>query len=324
MPVLKFIKKIPGGLMVIPLFLGVIFNTFFPASLEIGSFTTHLWKTGALPILAVFLFCNGAQINIKQAGKPILRGAVLQVSKFLIGAAIGIAVNAIWGPAGVLGLTPLALVAALTNNNGGLYAALAGEYGDSNDVGAVSVLTISDGPFLTMVAFGLTGIANIPLMMLAGAIIPIIAGCMLGNLDEELRAWLKPGTVLLIPFFAFPLGAQLNLGQLITSGAPGIILGVLCCITTGLGGYYALKLIRHKKPQVGAAIGTTAGNAAATPAALAATDPVSFSAFEAAATAQIAAAIIITAILCPIFVNFLNKSERNRNCDGNRSRRIKQ
>ena len=224
-----------------------------------------------------------------------------------IGAAIGIAVNAIWGPAGVFGITPLVLIAALTNNNGGLYAALAGEYGDSNDVGAVSVLTISDGPFLTMVAFGLTGIANIPLLMLAGAILPIVIGCILGNLDEDLRNWLKPGAVLLIPFFAFPLGAQLHLEQLITAGASGIILGVLCCITTGLGGYYTLKLIRHKNPQVGAAIGTTAGNAAATPAALAAADPASFSAFETAATAQIAAAIIVTAILCPILVNLLNK-----------------
>ena len=54
--------------MVIPLFLGITVNTFFPQILEIGGFTSHLWKTGAMPILAVFLFCNGAQINVKEAG----------------------------------------------------------------------------------------------------------------------------------------------------------------------------------------------------------------------------------------------------------------
>jgi len=297
--------------MVIPLLLGVLINTFFPQALEIGGFTSHLWKTGAMPILATFLFCNGAQINIKQAGKPILKGVVLTLSKFILGACIGITVNKIWGPAGVLGITPLAIIAALTNNNGGLYAALAGELGDSNDVGAISILAISDGPFLTMVAFGLTGIGDIPSIMLVATILPIVLGCILGNLDEEFRKWLAQGTVVLIPFFAFPLGAGLNLGQVVQAGGPGIILGVICVIITGLGGYWSMKLIRSERPYVGAAVGTTAGNAAATPAALVLADP-AFIPYSDTAIAQIAAAIIVTAILCPILVNMLYKYEQTK------------
>jgi 2-keto-3-deoxygluconate permease len=308
MTILKTIRKIPGGLMVIPLLLGVVINTFFPKALEIGGFTSHLWKTGALPILAVFLFCNGAQINVKQAGKPLLKGVVLTLSKLLMGAFLGIAVNKIWGPTGVLGLTPLALIAAITNSNGGLYSALAGEFGDSTDVGAVSILSINDGPFFTMVAFGLTGIGDIPLLMLVATILPIVVGCVLGNLDEGLRKWLEPGTVILIPFFAFPLGAGLNLGQLIHAGGPGILLGLLCAVLTGFGGYWSMKLIRSENPHVGAAIGTTAGNAAATPAALAIADP-SLLPYADAAIVQIAAAIIVTAILCPVLVNMLYRFE---------------
>jgi len=95
---------------------------------------------------------------------------------------------------------------------------LAGEFGDSNDVGAISILSISDGPFLTMVAFGLTGIGDIPVIMLVATILPIVVGCILGNLDEDLRKWLAPGTVVMIPFFAFPLGAGLNLEQLLLAG----------------------------------------------------------------------------------------------------------
>lgn len=309
MNILQMVKKVPGGLMVIPLLLGAAINTFFPQVLEIGGFTTHLWKTGALPILAVFLFANGAQISVKQAGLPLYKGAMLTLVKFLIGAGVGVVVNRIWGPMGVLGLSPLVLIAALTNSNGGLYAALAGEYGDSTDVGAVSILSINDGPFFTMLAFGATGIAEIPFIALVATIVPILAGFILGNMDEEIRKFLAPATVIMIPFFAFPLGSALNFRQLIEAGGPGILLGVLVTVLTGFGGYYLFKAMRVDNPQIGAAIGTSAGNSVATPAALAAVDP-SLVDIAATATAQIAAAIIVTAILAPLLVSWLDKREK--------------
>jgi 2-keto-3-deoxygluconate permease len=309
MQILKTVRRIPGGLMVVPLLLGAAINTFFPSLLTIGGFTTHLFKTGALPILAVFLFCNGAQISVKQAGAPLAKGLGLTLSKFIIGAGLGVLVNTLFGPAGVLAISPLAIIAAITNSNGGLYAALAGEYGDSTDVGAVSILSINDGPFFTMLAFGITGIATVPLIALVATIVPILIGFVLGNLDEELRTFLDKGTTVLIPFFAFPLGAALNFGQIIQAGLPGIVLGAACTLLTGIGGYFTMKLLKSKHPQVGVAIGTTAGNAVATPVALAAIDP-SLTAISAQATVQIAAAIIVTAILCPMFVNYMDKREK--------------
>lgn len=309
MNILQMVKKVPGGLMVIPLLLGAAINTFFPEILEIGGFTTSLWKTGALPILAVFLFANGAQISVKQAGMPLYKGAMLTLVKFLIGAGVGLIVNRIWGPLGVLGLSPLVLIAALTNSNGGLFAALAGEYGDSTDVGAVSILSINDGPFFTMLAFGATGIAEIPFIALVATIVPILAGFILGNMDEEIRKFLAPVTVIMIPFFAFPLGAALNFRQLIEAGGPGILLGLIVTVLTGFGGYFLFKAMKVEHPQIGAAIGTSAGNSVATPAALAAVDP-SLLGIAATATAQIAAAIIVTAILAPLLVSWLDKKEK--------------
>lgn len=141
MNILDTVKKVPGGLMIIPLLLGALINTFAPSVLEIGGFTTAMFKTGASAILGVFLFCNGAQINVRQAGPSLAKGVGLTAIKFVIGAAIGYLVNAIFGEAGFLTITPLAFIAALTNSNGGLYAALAAEYGDSTDVGAVSILS---------------------------------------------------------------------------------------------------------------------------------------------------------------------------------------
>lgn len=317
MKILQTVRKIPGGLMVVPLLLGAVINTFFGNYLWTafdGTFTTYLWKSGAMPILAVFLFCNGATIDFKKAGVPLAKGVIITAVKVLLGIAIGLLVNSVWGADGIMGLTPLAIVAAIANSNGGLYASLAGEYGDATDVGAVSILSINDGPFFTMVALGASGIASIPFNTLIGCVIPIVIGCILGNLDEDIRQFCIPGATMMIPFFAFPLGAGLNLKNLIVGGVPGILLGIVCTLVTGLIGYLVYKLLQPVKglgiehPEVGAAIGTTAGNAAATPAAVAAADA-SLLAISEAATAQVTCAVIVTAILCPLVVTWLHNME---------------
>lgn len=297
--------------MVVPLLLGAAINTFAPGALDIGGFTTALFKSSATAMIAFFCLCNGAQISVKQAGKPLLKGVLLTFIKFALGALIGWIVGKTFGMSGILGITPLALIAAMTNSNGGLYAALAGQYGDANDVGAVSILSLNDGPFFTMIALGASGLANIPFITLVACIIPILIGFILGNLDPDIKELFAKGTVLPIPFFAFSLGAGLNFGQIIKAGLPGIILGVAVTLITGLGGYFVMKLIRSEHPEAGAAIGTTAGNAVGTPEAVAAADP-TLAAIAAVSTVQVAAAIIVTAVCCPLLVNFLAKHERRK------------
>lgn len=306
MNILDKVKKVPGGLMIIPLLIGAFMNTFFPQSLEIGGFTTATFKTGANALLGAFLFCNGAQISLKQAGISLKKGFALTLIKFLIGAGIGWLVNLIFGEIGFLTITPVAIIASLTNSNGGLYAALASEYGDSTDVGAVSILSINDGPFLTMVALGATGIAKIPFIALVATIVPIIIGFVLGNLDEKIAKFLKPGTEILIPFFAFPLGANLDFKNLLAAGIPGILLGIICTLLTGFGGYLIMKLLKVKNPGVGWAIGTTAGNSVGTPAALLALGAITEK-VSTLATGQLTAAIIVTALFAPLLTDHFSK-----------------
>lgn len=311
MKILKTVEKVPGGLMVIPLLIGATVNTLAPNLLEIGGFTTALFKESATALIALFVLCNAAQIDFRQAGKPLYQGLVYILVKFLIGASVGWIVGKTYGNLGILGLTPLALVGGITSSNGGLYAALANQYGDSTDVGAVSILSMNSGPFFTMLAFGITGIANIPFTTFISVLIPVVIGFTLGNLDKELRILLGKGTTFLIPFFAFPLGAALDFRTIMGAGVPGIILGVIVTLLTGLGGYFATGLFGKKKA-VGAAIGTTAGNAVGTPALIALADP-SLQPIVGTVTAQIAASVLVTAVLCPLLVSFLDKNRKIKN-----------
>jgi 2-keto-3-deoxygluconate permease len=159
----------------------------------------------------------------------------------------------------------------------------------------------NDGPFFEMAFMAGTGLANIPWITLWAVVVPILIGMLLGNLDDDIRAFLKPGVMLSIPFFAFPLGAGLSLNQLVEAGIPGIILGLLTLVITGGGSYFVYKFLVPKSLRK--------GNAAATPAAFAAVDP-SFAAYAPIATAQVGASIVIAAILCPLLVDFLARRER--------------
>lgn len=306
MKICATMKKFPGGMMVIPLLIGCAVNTFVPQFLEIGGFTTALFKSGQSTLVGLFIFCSGATINVKQVGKPLYKGAVLTILKLVIGVIIGYLLNLIFGPAGILGLTPFAVISAVTNSNGAIYTALAKEFGDDTDVGAIAVLSLNDGPFLTMIALGTTGLASIPVLSIVAAIIPLIIGMILGNLDSDFRDLLSKGLNMILPVNGFVFGANMSLVDIAKAGVPGILLGLITVFSTGVLTYIIYSAIRRKPDPMGMAIGTVGGNAVATPASVAMADP-SLEPYVESATAQTAAAVVITAILTPILTGWVSR-----------------
>ncbi|MEQ5754405.1 MULTISPECIES: 2-keto-3-deoxygluconate permease 1 [unclassified Providencia] len=310
MQIKKSIERIPGGMMVVPLVLGALINTFAPQALEIGGFTTSLFKNGAPALIGAFLLCMGAGISFKAAPQALLQGGTITLTKLVVAIALGLGVDYLFGMEGIFGLAGVAIIAAMSNSNGGLYAALVGEFGNKRDVGAISILSLNDGPFFTMIALGAAGMANIPLMALVAVLVPLIVGMILGNLDPHMRDFLTKGGPILIPFFAFALGAGINLEMLLQGGLAGILLGVL---TTFVGGWFNIRADRLVGGSgiAGAAASSTAGNAVATPLAIAQADP-SLEAIALSAAPLIAASVITIAILTPILTSWVAKRQQAR------------
>ena len=170
------------------------------------------------------------------------------------------------------GFSTLAVVAAINDTNGGLYMALMNQYGRAEDAAAYSVMSLESGPFLTMVTLGVAGLSAFPWQALVGAILPLALGMLLGNLDPELREFLGKAAPVLIPFFAFALGATLNLKLVWKAGLSGLALGIAVLILSAFFLASADRLTGGKGT-AGIAASTTAGNAAAVPALVAAANP---------------------------------------------------
>lgn len=317
-----WIKKfdvIPGALMIVPLMLAAFINSFFPEVLQIGGFTTALFKTGLPSILGLFFFCLGSQLDFRTTRPTLEKGISLLLGKVGIGVATGLLV-AFFVPNGmILGLTPMVIIAGMTNSNGALYAALMASFGNKVDRGATAVLALNDGPFITMLALGVAGLASFPITALMAMIIPLILGFILGNLSPSARTFLKPGENLLIPFLGFLVGSSIEFKMLFTSGLQGIVLGLAAVFLSGVAGMAALWLyhVIHRHPREtrsiigGAAEGTVAGNSIATPAAMALADP-SYEGLVDAATSQLAAAVVVTTVLVPITVSLVAKWQEKK------------
>jgi len=283
--------------MVVPLFIGMVINTFFPALLQIGGFTQALSGAGYPTMLGMYLFTVGTKMTMRAAPRMLVRGLGLLSAKVGTATLFALAVAHLFG-GNLLGLSTLAVMVAMSDTNGGMFLALTGVMGDKDDTGTYVVQSIETGPFLTMLIFVGTGLAVIPWLTMVSVIAPIVAGAILGNLDDDLREFFGSHEPIIVPFMAFTLGQTINLKSVVTAGLPGVALGLTVVMVTGAVCILVDRLLGGSGV-AGAAASSTAGNSAAVPQAVALADP-TFAAVAPAATVQVAASVIVTAIMTPL------------------------
>jgi len=309
-PMYDWMSRIPGGLMVIPLVLGSIIGTFAPGFFKLGSFTTALFQGSALPLIALLIFATGMQVTLKTSGPVLATAGVVLLCKSIIPASLVILIGHIVGMDGIMGISVLAMLVAIDNSNGGLWLAFTGRYGDKRDRGAYIASALNDGPFFSMLFLGASGLAAIPGEALLAAVLPFIIGMIVGNLDSKWCDIMRPTPHVVIPFFAFALGTGINLDAVVKGGLSGMLVGLIVAPFTGYLVYlgYKYMLRRGRRSGIGFAAGTTAGNAVATPAIIATADP-AFVPLVGTATAQVAASVLVTAILAPVLASWMLKRE---------------
>ena len=309
MKIVQTVNKVPGGLMVVPMFIGILVNTFAPDALKIGGFTEALTNKGYLTLIAMYLFVVGTKMTLRAAPVMLKRGFGIMFAKVGVAIVLSMAV-AYFFNGDFLGLSTLAILAAMNDTNGGMFMALTSTFGDKEDAGTYVPQSIETGPFLTMLILVGAGLAHIPWLTMVSVIAPIAAGAILANLDEELREFFGSREAIIVPFMAFALGQTINLNAVAKAGLQGIVLGLTVLVATGTACILIDRLLGGSGV-AGAAASSTAGNAAGTPQAVAIADP-SYALIAPVATIQVAASVIITALLTPLLTAIVFKRNQSK------------
>lgn len=314
------IERIPGGLMLVPLFLGAVLHTVAPqAGGWLGSFSNGL-MSGTVPILAVWFLCVGATIDLRATGVVLRKSGTLVVTKLAVAWIVAMVAMRLIPEHGVAsgllaGLSTLALVSAMDMTNGGLYASLMNQYGSKEEAGAFVLMSIESGPLMTMIILGAAGAAAFEPRHLLGAVLPFLIGFALGNLDHDLRAFLGRCVQPIIPFFGFALGNTIDLGVIAQTGLAGILLGVSVIVITGIPLILADRWLGGGNGTAGIAASSTAGAAVANPVIIAQLQP-DFAPVAPAATALVASSVIVTSLLVPVITALWARRLPARPADG--------
>lgn len=300
------LSKILSANILIPLLLGCLLNTLFPSLfLTLGSFTAGVTINGTSALVGAFLVIVGTTISFKSAPAAAARGAIIIVTKNVVTIAVALLVLYVFGD-NLFGLSFMVILSACTVANAAMYAGLTDELGTEVERGAIAVTTLVVGPPVTMIVLGAAGQSPLG-WTLAGAVLPIIVGIVIGNVSPGLKKQFSVALPAIITLVFFAMGSTMTFGQLVQGGLPGILLGVICSVV------FAIPTVLVDRATggtgtAGAAISSCAGANVATPAAMASVNEAAYGgAVLATATAQVAACACVTAILTSLVTAWVYK-----------------
>ena len=302
----------------VPLFVGMLIHLIMEASMSEVTFNNYrdiiVSTSNVLLMLLVFGICS--QLNFKKVGGSLKRGAVLLSLKFFVAAGLAILVVVLVGPAGFLGISALAIVAAISNPNTALFAGIATQYGEDEDAPAIMILCLGNGPFFSLLVLSASGLLSVDFLTMIIPLFPMILGIAVGNVAAKLQPYLLKMTVIILPIFALMLGTTISIITALRGGAQGLLLGFVTLVLTGLLAYFisGIYMGKGKRSPMAAGAGTTAGNAIMVPTFIAGLSGISDEIIAVAnqAVAQVAGSMIFTAIFAPIVVSLVFKYEQKR------------
>ncbi len=232
MDILGKVNKVPGGIMIVPMLITAMINTFAPALLKIGGPTTAAFSgAGAMATIGMLLFVAGSQTKYSDLGTVCARGGLLVIVRLAV-AYIGAWLTLkFFGMNGICGASALAVTISLASCNPGVYAGLMQSYGDSVDKSAMGILNLIAVPATPLVILGIADGTGFDYMSAVASFVPFTLGMILANADEKVRKLFSTATPVILFFLGCCLGASINLKALSGAGMANVVLiGLIICV----------------------------------------------------------------------------------------------
>lgn len=300
---LKFMKKIPGGLLLIPMLISALFATFLPNIFKIGGMTEAFFTTkGINYIVGLICFCSSAALDFEKIKKVMRKQGSILLVKIILCFAFSFLFFRLFGMEGVWGISAIAFTTTICSLNPSLYLALVSDYGTESDKAAFGVTGLLCVPAFPMLVYSVSKASNVDWMPVVSVLIPIVIGILIGNLDKELGKFFSAAVPILTPFMGWAFGAGINLISAFKAGLEGVILTIIFyVICFPLIWLFETKVLKEDGITT-FGISSIAGLSVSVPTLIAAADP-NVADIASVAVAQIAFGVVLTSIITPILTD---------------------
>lgn len=305
----KLMKKIPGGLLLIPMLISAVFATFAPNLFYIGGLTEALFtKKGINYVVALITFCSATSLDFASLKQVLKKQGLMLIVKIVLCFAFSLLFYRFFGEKGVWGISLLSFVCILCSLNPSLYIALTKDYATKIDESAFGLLGLLCLPVFPIIVYSVAQSQAVDLMPIVSTLIPLVLGILVANFDKEFASIFKGSTTMLTPFMGWSFGTGINLIESFKSGAQGILLTVIFYVLIALPIFlFEIKVLKSSGVSA-LAMSSVAGLTVSVPFLLAQnSDYIASIAGQSAS--QIALAVVVTSIITPMLVKALAKKK---------------
>lgn len=309
----KTLQKVPAGTMFVPLIIGAIITTVCQ-----GIFHFDLWEglgnpmqdmfssSGQMLLIGLMLFCTGTSLKLSDMKAAMHRGVILIITRLVVAYGLSALYFVLFGYEGVLGISFLAFVCAVSSANAALYMGIIQPFGDKADKASFGIMLICSMPLLPLLFlgfFGTSGFGMEQVIQIISLLIPFVLGMILGNLDEDIRKVFAGGNAIILPFLGFEFGSTINLFDAFQMLPQGLLLSVIYFIIV-IGPSYLVERHLLKRPgYISFASASLAGVALSIPA-MAAASNTALEPYATSSVAILAFVLAVTNILAPFMVKW--------------------
>ncbi len=305
----KFMKKIPGGLLLIPMLISAVFATFCPNLFYIGGLTEALFtKKGINYIVALITFCSATSLDFKSLAKVLKKQGLMLLVKIILCMAFSLLFFKFFGETGVWGISLLSFVCVLASLNPSLYIALTKDYATKTDESAFGLLGLLCLPVFPIIIYSVAQSQAIDFSPIISTLIPLILGILIANFDKDFASIFKGSTTMLTPFMGWSFGTGINLIESFKSGLQGLVLVVIFYVLIALPIFlFEVKVLKGNGVSA-LGMSSMAGLTVSVPLILSQNSDY-LASIAGTAASQIALGVVLTSVITPMLVKMLAKKK---------------